>query len=283
MPEYWTDDALQFYRRQRYRQMPELRLTSLGEAEEWLNEVGLCLFQPKQGVELPSLYGAVAGMEGSAPRWGSHSRYYGRAWDWKDTLLCSRRLLYGKALGDYRLFVSLEVFPYLFALSDLNYGGDEDDYLELYADGKLSVTGRDIYAIIASSGPISTTMLRRRLRLAGGADSRRFERGLTELQRGLLIAAVGIARDNRWKYTFAYDTTLRQFPKQVERARRLRRREAMAWVLRQYLGLAGSATVRRVAALFGWEEEPLRRVVGELAASDEIGWDEEHGLVWSTP
>ncbi|MCL4534249.1 MAG: hypothetical protein M1370_03710 [Bacteroidetes bacterium] len=276
----WPEETVRAYRCRRYRQTPEQRLTTLGEAEEWLNEVGMCLFQPKQGVELPSLYGAVAGTPGPAPRWGSHSRYYGRAWDWKDAMLCSRRIFYGKALGDYRLFVSLEMFPYLFALSDLNYGGDVDDYLELYADGKLSVAGRDIYGIIARHGPVSTTMLRRRLGLSGGADSRRFERGLAELQRGLLISAVDIARDNRWKYTFAYDTTLRQFPAQIEHARALRRREAMVWVLRRYLDLACSVPLRRVASLFGWDEEGLRRAVCDLAGAGQVGWDERRGVVW---
>ena len=279
----WTDETLCAYRRRRYRQSSDLQLRTLDEAEAWLNEVGLCTFQPKQGVELPSLYGAVAGTEGPAPRWGSHSHLYGRAWEWKDALLCSGRICYGKALGDYRLFVSLKVLPCLFALSDLNYGGDEDDYLELYADGKLSFTGRNIYQIIAESGPTSTTILRRCLGLAGGVDSRRFEHGLAELQRGLLISAVDIARDNRWKYTFAYDSTLRQFPAQIAQARQLRWPEAMTWVLRWYLGLVGCIALRRVAVLFGWEEVRLRRLVNRLAADGDIGWDAEKSLVWIWP
>ncbi len=284
LSQFWTEEEARAYRRRRYRQTPDGRLGSLPEAEDWLNEVGLCLFQPKQGVDLPSLYGAVAGTDGPGPRWGSHSRWYGRAWDWKDNLLCSRRLCYGKALGDYRLFVSVRVFPYLFAISELNYGGDEDDYMELYADGKLSVTGRDIYQAIAERGaPTSTTTLRRRLGLAGGADSRRFERGLTELQRGLLISAVDIARDNRWKYTFAYDLTLRQFPDQIARARELRRREAVAWLLCWYLELAGCATLRQVTRLFGLEEEPLRRLAEDLASAGRIGLDVEGGRAWKLP
>ncbi len=269
------------YRMRQFRHSPELRLATREEAEAWLNGVGLCLFQPKQGIELPSLYGAVAGSDGPAPRWGSHSRYYGRAWDWKDYLLCSRRIIYGKVLGDYRMFVSLECFPYLFALSDLNYGGDEDDYLELYADGKLSVTGRDIYHVILENGPTSTTILRRKLGLQGGADSRRFERGLTELQQGLLISTIDIARDNRWKYTFAYDTTLRQFPRQVAQARDLSRREATEWILQKYLQLVGCASLARVASLFGLGPGSLQRIVADLAASNAIGWDAAGGIMWT--
>jgi uncharacterized protein YcaQ len=179
--------------------------------------------------------------------------------------------------------VSLEVLPFLFALSELNYGGDEDDYLELYADGKLSITGRNIYQIVAERGPTSTTILRRRLGLAGGVDSRRFERGLTELQRGLLISAVDIARDNRWKYTFAYDSTLRQFPQQIDRARATRRLEAMTWLVGWYLRLVGCIKLRQVASLFGWEDAPLRQLVERLATTGDIAWDGEAEVVWMRP
>jgi hypothetical protein len=255
-------------------------LTSLEEAEGWLKQAGVCLFQTKQGIELPSLFGAIAGSDRPAPRWGQHDAAYGRAWDWKDHLMSSRRIFYGKALGDYRLFLSLEMFPYLFALSDFNYGGDEDDYLELYADGKLSITGRNLYEAIAGRGPVSTTLLRRTLGFSGGEDSRRFERGLTELQRGLLIAPVGIARDNRWKYTFAYQTTLHQWPDLIAQARGLARPQATKEVLRRYLCLAGGGPISKIATLFGWQEGPLRRLVTELDSAQTLGWDEPSGIIW---
>jgi len=175
---------LQKYRRRQYRQRSELRLQSPEEAEVWLNEAGLCLFQPKQGVELPSLYGAVAGSDAPAPRWGSHSRIYGRAWDWKDALLSSRRIFYGKALGSTGFSCRSRCSRICSPSATSTTAAMRDDYLELYADGKLSITARDTYGILLENGPTSTTILRRKLGLQGEADSRRFEKGLTELQRG---------------------------------------------------------------------------------------------------
>jgi hypothetical protein len=160
-------ERCQAYRRRRFRQTPELRLRNLREAAEFLEDVGLCLFQPNRGVELPSLWGAVAGSEAPAPRWGAHDEVYNRAWYWKDHLFATGDFFYGKALGNYRLFVTRGLLPYLWALSDMNYGGEPDDYLELYQDGKLSLDAKTIYQILRERGPSSTTILRRQSGLLG--------------------------------------------------------------------------------------------------------------------
>ncbi len=260
------------YRRRCWRQQPELRLRSLREAAEFLDEVGLCLFQPNQGVELPSLWGAAAGRSGPAPRWGEHDDLYERTWYWKDSLFAGGRFYYGKALGNYRLFVSRALLPHLWALSELNYGGDPDDYLELYQDGKLSLDAKNIYQVLRERGPSSTTVLRRSTGLAGeGNGWARFERALTELQRGLLIAAVGIARDNAWKYTFRYATLPDAFPEEVAAARQITSRQAMGHLLTHYVGLLGATTVRTAARLFSWQEERCLRVARDLIAAGTLG------------
>src|SRR4051794_8556864 len=101
-------------RLERFRQLPHRRLGSIDEAVAWIDDVGLCVFQGDKG-GLPSFYGAVAGKDGPAPRWGQHDSHYGRAWDWKDKLFSKRRVYYGKLLGDYRMLVSRALLPYLIA------------------------------------------------------------------------------------------------------------------------------------------------------------------------
>ncbi len=266
-----ADAKLNAYRQRRWRQLAELRLRSLREAAEFLDEVGLCLFQPNRGVELPSLWGATAGLSGPAPRWGEHDDLYDRAWYWKDNLFASGRFYYGKALGNYRLFISRALLPHLWALSELNYGGEPDDYLELYQDGKLSLGAKNVYQVLRDRGPSSTTVLRRQTGI--GAESSgwaRFERALTELQRGLLITAVGIARDNAWQYTFKYATLLDAFPEEVAMARQLSSRQAMGHVLAHYVGLLGATTVRTAARLFNWPEERCLRIARDLDAAGTL-------------
>ena len=269
------EQRFQDYRETRFRQRPALRITSESEAEKFVDDVGICLFQPNRGVLLPSLWQAVAGVSGVAPRWGEHDHLYLRAWNWKDNIFSRGQLFYGKVFGNYRTFISRPLLPYFYSISDMNYGGEEGDYLELYEDGKLSVDARDIYAAILERGPSSTTILRQSCGLSGGGvAARRFEHALTELQRGLMICVVGVATDNAWKYTFRYNTVIRQFSEEVAKAREIKSREAMAFVLKHYLGLVGGVTALETARLFGWSLDRLTRIARSLAEYGEIGLEE---------
>ena len=213
----------------------------------------------------PASGGAVAGTDAPAPRWGEHGALYERAWTWKDNLLSAGRHYYGSALGNYRLFMARALLPYLWAISDLNYGGDPDDYLELYEDGKLSLDAKNVYSVLRQLGPSSTTVLRRQSGLYGkGPIWGRFQRALEELQHGLLIAAVGIAHDNAWKYTFRYATLPDAFPEEVAAARNISGREAMAYLLVHYVDLVGATSVKAATKLFGWSEDRCLRTARAL-------------------
>lgn len=267
----FDDAALSDYRQRRFRQSRDLRLKSITEAAAFLDDAGLCLFQPNRGVLLPSLWGAVAGVDGPAPRWGQHDAVYERAWTWKDRLFAGGAFYYGKALGNYRLFVARPLLPFLWTLSEMNYGGEPDDYLELYQDGKLSLDAKIVYQALRERGPSSTTILRRATGMVGeGSAWARFERALTELQRGLMIAAVGIARDNAWKYTFRYATLVDAFPNEVTDATAISSRQAMAHVLGHYTRLVGSSTPRQSARLFGWNEKRCLRAARDAAERGEV-------------
>lgn len=269
------EQRLQEYRERRFRQRPELRISGESEAEAFIDELGICLFQPNRGILLPSLWQAVVGASGPAPRWGEHDRLYMRAWTWKDNIFSRGQVFYGKAFGSYRTFIARRLLPHFYAVSDMNYGGDDGDYLELYQDGKLSLDARNIYAAILDHGPSSTTALRERCGLPGGGQTaRRFDRALTELQRGLMVCVVGVSDDNAWKYSFRYNAVTRQFPAEIARARELSSREAMSVLVSHYVGLVGSVAALDVARLFGWSYDRLIRVARTLAERGKIGLDE---------
>lgn len=273
-------DRFREYREERFRQRPDLCLHSEAEAEAFIDDVGICLFQPNRGVMLPSLWQAVAGVSRAAPRWGEHDQMYFRAWNWKDSIFSRGRVFYGKAFGNFRTFISRRLLPHFYAISDMNYGGEDDDFLELYHDGKLSLDARNIYAAILEHGPSSTTVLRQKSGLAGGGvAARRFERALTELQRGLMVSVVGVSADNAWKYSFRYNLVTRQFPAEVLAARELTSREAMLDLLREYVSLVGETTTQDVGRLFGWRCERLNRLARALAAGGDIGLEEEGSQV----
>ncbi len=270
-PPLPDEKAVAAYRRRRFHQLPSLQARSYNQLRSFVEACGLCLFQAGGKVELPSLWGAASGSERPAPRWGEHDQTYNRMWGWKDDLFSSGEFYYGKALGEYRLFISRRLLPYLWAAHELNYGGEEDDYLELYQDGKLSQDAMLLYRQLRQQGPSSTTQLRRGAGMVGGPQAwARFERALSELQRALLISAVGVAHDNAWKYTFRYATLNQAFPQQLRQADSISAAAGMDFVVQWYTDLVGLTTTAKVARLFRWPLEAVRRSAARVAAGGGV-------------
>lgn len=249
----------------RYRQSPALRVESIGEAQAFVDDVGICTFHGDRG-GLPTFYGAIAGRPGPTPSWGSDDREYDRAWSWKDKLFSQGRVYYGKALGDYRMLMSRRLLPYVCAACAPGPIGSDEDYLELYEDGRLTHDAKTLYDALRETGPASTTRLRKVSRI----ELRRFDRALAELQRTFLIAPVGIDRDNRWKYTFRYAPLHVAFPAETAAAIAMHSRAATSHVLLHYIQLVGETTAAAACRLFGWPSERVTRVVDSLVGDGLI-------------
>jgi hypothetical protein len=262
-----TLEEIQALRDERYHCTPVLRLHTEEDAVAFVDEIGFCFLFGDQSIEMPSLWGAVCGMRRSIPEHHDDADL-GRTWDWKDTLPARGLIYYGKLLRRKPTLVSLALLPTFYALSP-NYG-EIDDYLERYAEGRLSYDAKLIYEVLLAEGPLATTRLRQLAGMpGGGANARRFDRALTELQGELRIVKSGISDANRWGYAYVYDLFLRRYPKVPERARRISTDEAMETLLLCYLRNVVAVPEGDVRRLFGWETfewEPLLTRLAERGA-----------------
>jgi hypothetical protein len=250
-------------RAEHYRQLPHLRVHTETEALAFLNDVGLCLLFSARGVELPSLWGALCGADRPMPK-GHDSYELGLAWKWKDTLPVAGEVLYGKFLRRKPVFISLDLAPYFYALSP-NYGDLENDYLQDYRDGRLSVEAKQVYDVLLEQGALPTSRLRRDAGLGGKTNATRFDRALADLQMEFRISKVAISDANRWGYCYVYDLLPRHFPEVVSTAARISGRQARESILLRYLQTVVAATPRQVAGLFGWEPGDVARLADRLA------------------
>jgi hypothetical protein len=117
-------------REARYRRRMNLRVTTQAQAVEFVKDVGFYFLFPIQGVEMPSLWDAIAGRVMKTTN--KHSGYeIERTWGWKDEALDKRVWFYGKLLRHKATLVSLDFLPNFYALSE-NFGDYEHDYLEEY-------------------------------------------------------------------------------------------------------------------------------------------------------
>jgi len=180
----------------RYWRTPEKRVRTEEEALQFIEAVGFCYLFGDRAVEIPTLWGAVTGSRRPLPR-THRDPDIGRTWAWKDSLPARGEIYYGKLLRGKPTLVSLQLLPYFYALSP-NYG-DVEDYREQYEEGLLSVEAKNIYEVLLREGAMATSRLRQLAGLSGGgANARRFDRAIVELQMELKIVKVGISDANRW-------------------------------------------------------------------------------------
>ncbi len=248
------------YRAETYRLKPGRRLTTPDAAVRFVNERGFVYFWPIKGVELPSLWAAVAG---DRPVADAHDDPGHVTWGWKDRLLGQRRWFYAKLLRGKATLVSLPTLPYFYALSE-NYGAYQHDYEELYAAGRLTQEAKAVYEALLAKGALDTLALRREARLASQDSTTRFERALVDLQSGLFIQPIGVAEVGAWRYAFIYDIVARHHPDLPARAGALKRSDARAHLAGLYLRSVGAATVAQLRRLFRWTPEEARRTAERL-------------------
>lgn len=258
------DNLLQNYRARTYRLLPGAALTSKEDAVAYVAERGFMFFWAIRGIDLPSLWTATAG---DRPVAAEHDDPGHVTWGWKDDLLDKRRWYYGKLLRRKATLVSLKTLPFFYALS--SRVAELDDYRLAYEEGKLTRAARVIADVLLKHGAQHTIELRRRAHMSASTSKARFLRALTELQRGLWVLPIGVARAGSWRYAFIYELFDRWFPEIYKRARGIPHKEARSYLLRSYMDSVGALRVRDVHKLFGWREEEIIETLYQLEDSED--------------
>jgi hypothetical protein len=256
--------AVSAAREARYRRRMDLRVTTKEEARRFVDDVGYCFLFPIQGIEMPSLWDAIAGrVIKTSPQ---HRGYeIERTWGWKDESLGLRMWYYGKLIRSKATLASLKFLPHFYALSE-NFGDYESDYLDEYRAGQLSAEARAIYEALLEHGALNAVRLRKESHLASDENKSRFDRALTELQVGLKVLPVGIAEAGAWRYAFIYEILPRWFPDIPKQAQQIERGEAHQAILNMYLHNVIAASLGAAAQALRWPL-PLARATAEALAA----------------
>lgn len=245
------DEArLHNFREETFRTKPGNQLRSVEEALSFVEERGFIFFWPVKGVDLPSLWTAVAG---DRPVPNEHDDPGHITWRWKDSMLDQKRWYYGKLLRRKATMVSLSIIPYFYALSDRV--GDLDDYLIPYEEGNLTFEEKSIADALLHYGAMHTIELRQKAHLSATSAKSKFERALAALQSGLYILPVGVAEAGAWRYAFIYELFDRWLPQVVSQARKITQREAIKVLAAAYLDSVGVTTPKAIGQLFRWKQE----------------------------
>jgi hypothetical protein len=256
---------LQAHQARTFNLPPSKRVSSPSQALSFINRNGFVYFWPIKGIELPSLWTAVAG---NRPVADKHDDPGHITWGWKDDALDKKKWYYGKILRGKGTMISLETVPYFYALSE-NYGSPEEDYLIAYHEGRLTQASKQVYETLLDQGALNTLDLRKHAKLSNAKDSE-FNKALEQLQRDFKILPVGVAQAGAWKYSHIYQVVTRHFPDLAEQARVIKESQARAKLLELYFAMVGAAQLRDVNKLFGWGNEVVKKAVNKLMENGKL-------------
>lgn len=256
----------QVLRNERYHRKRNLRLTNADAIRVFVDDVGVCLLFPVQGIEMPNVYQAVAGFEKDTTS-KHNDPHISLTWNTKDRALDKRWWYYGKLIKGKATLVSLDLLPCFYALSE-NFG--DDDYLHEYEAGTLSADARNIYEALLKHGSLHVIELKRKANLYGDAVKGKFDKALTELQIGLKVLPVGVAEAGAWRYAFIYDIVSRWYPDVPIKAREITRGEARATILSRHLRNVIYATPREIARIFSWSAQDTAGTIQRLVERDGV-------------
>jgi hypothetical protein len=259
MMSHLSETSLQKYRAQTFRLLPDMKLTHLEDALAFVEERGFVFLWPIKGIDLPSLWTAVAG---DRPVANEHDDPGHITWRWKDVMLDKRRWYYGKLLRRKATLVSLEVLPYFYSLSERV--ADLDDYRLHYNEGRLTHEAYSVAEALLKHGPQHTINLRRLAYLSATSAKTRFDKALTDLQRGLWVVPIGVAEAGTWRYAFVYELFERWFPEVAQNARGISRAEARIHLAGLYLDSVGAADRSSIGKLFQWTAKQVRDALAQL-------------------
>jgi hypothetical protein len=254
----------------RYYRTPDLRIQTVEQARAFVEKVGFCFLWPIKGIEMPSLFHAIAGRVRSVPM-QHNDPDLSKCWGWKDRALGLRWWYYGKVLRRRATLISLDVLPYFYACSE-NYGG-LDDYIEEYRAGTMSAEAKAIYEALLDHGPLDTVRLRREAQMTAESGKSRFERALVELQIGFKVLPVGVAQAGAWRYAFIYDILQRHYPDLPGRARHILRSEARQALVSRYLKNVVAVDRNMIARVFhvlGWTPAEVAATLAALVQADLV-------------
>jgi hypothetical protein len=281
MPALLSQKSIEDLRDDRYRRKHALRLTNEDDIRAFVNEVGLCMLFPVNGVELPNVYQGVAGSKREVSV-SQRDPVIGLTWNTKDKSLDKRWWYYGKLVKGKATLVSLDLFPNFYALSE-NFG-DEDDYLTEYEAGTLSADAKNVYEALLKHGPLHAIELKRKANLYGDSLKGKFDKALNELQVGLKVLPTGIAEAGAWRYAFIYDIVSRWYPDVPKAAREITRGDARANILQRHLRNVIMTTPKEIARLFGWKpaeaDVAIKKLIErETASKGKLVKGVEHDVI----
>ena len=228
-------EAVEAYRDNTWRRLPELRIEDAARAERLVEELGFCATLTDARRPGPSLYIAVCGRRDAfMPRKVQKDPEASLAWYIKDEVLRRGRVYYAKLVKGKSTFIAPRLIPHFNAL----WGVPRRRESEL-----LSPNARAILKVLRREWEMGTRDLRRE---SGVGDRARFTKAIDELQRAMKVIPGEVLYE---PFTYIWILGEGRFPKEL--STKVSRRDALREIARAFLQGAGQNVVGELSRVTG--------------------------------
>lgn len=266
MKSSYTSEEVEAWRDRVHRKTTGRAIKTKAQAFRFIQDVGFCFVFEVERSDSPCLWRAAAAQPIPGISHDTHHDSYASfVREVKNILPSEEKLYYGKLLRCRPTVVSLEYFPYFYALSRRN--GSSDEHRSEFAKGNLSVPAKAIMDALSDNSPQVTRSLKLAAGLHRKGDRKQFDHAVTELQKKMFIVKMAEHYD---PLTFEWETVLRRFPKETRRSRRISEEQARQKILQKYFENQLVGTVSSIQHLFGWEKQVIFRTLGHLKGAGVI-------------
>jgi hypothetical protein len=256
----FTLEEIEKWRDRSHRRTPGRAIHTRAQALRFINETGFCFAFKSVHSELPCLWHAAVGERDPAmPVHTHHDPGISFVWEMKNVLPAERKVYYGKVLKRRPTFVSLEMFPFFYALTRRT--GSPRDHEDSCRRGEISPLARDLVSALHDSSPQLTRGLKLSVSRMAKEDRPEFDRAMAELQARMFVVKVA---EQYEPFSFEWDLVRRTFAAEVRKARSIQPDRARIQILERYFRVQLVGSVTSISRLFGWERQHIFRALGNL-------------------
>ena len=229
-------EEIEVHRDRTWRRDPENRVEDVYAAERFIEEVGFCEALTDSRRPGPSLYVAVCGRrDAHMPRNVQKDPESSLAWTIKDEVMRRGKCFYGKVLRGRSTFIAPRLIPCFNALWGIPQKMEKKT---------LSADAQIILRIMRREWEMATRDLRE---ASGIAERARFDKAMTQLQKGLKIIPTEVLYEPTFTYIWSIPEA--RFPELLKQ--NVEREVAVKEIARSYLTGAGMVLRGELARVTG--------------------------------
>jgi hypothetical protein len=236
-----------------------VRVRTLEQAAEWVDDVGIALLFPNGDYVLPSLWEAVAGrsdidwaVRDEEGAYVSFTPEMEKVWTWKDELPRRRLACVGLHVARTSSLVAPRLVSSVYAITE-------------EARGTLEGLEREIADASLELGRAAS---RRELRLLVGTDKRLGDRAINALQRKLVLTNAGLDTEGSGWGATLHDHFARRWKQKLRRVPP--RDEALAQLAAAVVRAAGEVSAADVAAALKLRRREAVETLELLEAKERV-------------